>query len=87
MRYFNIEKTNPPPAAQYSIRLLYRHALQGIKTEYSKKITDELFDSLTKFFYNDKICNLTLAITQINTRTRLNRIFLFTRKTITLIIN
>ncbi|GAA3627328.1 carboxymuconolactone decarboxylase family protein [Flavivirga jejuensis] len=45
-------------------------------TELSKTdISNEIFDSLTRFFSTEEICNLTLAISQINTWTRLMRTF------------
>lgn len=48
-------------------------------TEISEKdISNEIFDSITKFFNIEEICNLTLAISQINTWTRLVRTFKFT---------
>ena len=48
-------------------------------TETSEKdISNEVFDSLTKFFDTEEICNLTLAISQLNTWTRLVRTFKFT---------
>lgn len=48
-------------------------------TEISEKdISNEVFDSLTKFFDTEEICNLTLAISQLNTWTRLVRTFNFT---------
>ena len=48
-------------------------------TEISEKdISNEVFDSLTKFFDTEEICNLTLAISQLNTWTRLVRTFKFT---------
>ena len=48
-------------------------------TETSEKdISNEVFDSLTKFFDTEEICKLTLAISQLNTWTRLVRTFKFT---------
>jgi len=48
-------------------------------TEISKKdISNEIFESLTTFFNTEEICNLTLAISQLNTWTRLVRTFKFT---------
>ncbi len=48
-------------------------------TEISKNnISSEIFDSLTKFFDTDEICNLTFAISQLNTWTRLVGTFKFT---------
>jgi len=48
-------------------------------TEINKKdISDEIFNSLTKFFDTEEICNLTFAISQLNTWTRLVRTFKFT---------
>lgn len=48
-------------------------------TEISEKdISDETFNSLTKHFNTEEICNLTLAISQLNTWTRLVRTFKFT---------
>ncbi|MFD2892792.1 carboxymuconolactone decarboxylase family protein [Flavobacterium chuncheonense] len=47
-------------------------------TDTSAEISDEVFDSLTKFFDRDEICNLTLAISQLNTWTKLVRTFKFT---------
>jgi AhpD family alkylhydroperoxidase len=48
-------------------------------TEINEKdISDEIFNSLTKFFDTEEICNLTFAISQLNTWTRLVRTFKFT---------
>ena len=45
-------------------------------TEISnKEISEEIFNSLSKFFSTEEICNLTLAISQLNTWTRLVRTF------------
>lgn len=45
-------------------------------TELSEKdISDDIFDALTKFFNTEEICNLTFAVSQINTWTRLVRTF------------
>lgn len=47
-------------------------------TEISERnISNEIFNSLTKFFSNEEICNLTLAVSQLNTWTRLVRTFKF----------
>ncbi|SFZ89491.1 alkylhydroperoxidase AhpD family core domain-containing protein [Flaviramulus basaltis] len=55
--------------------LLFTEAL----TEISKKeVSAEIFKSLTKFFTTEEICNLTFAISQLNTWTRLVRTFKFT---------
>ncbi|WP_428741722.1 carboxymuconolactone decarboxylase family protein [Tenacibaculum sp.] len=55
--------------------LLFTEAL----TEISKKeVSAEIFNSLTKFFATEEICNLTFAISQLNTWTRLVRTFKFT---------
>ena len=43
-----------------------------------KDISNEIFNSLTKFFDTEEICNLTFAISQLNTWTRLVRTFKFT---------
>ncbi len=54
--------------------LLFTEAL----TEISKKeVSTEIFNSLTKFFTTEEICNLTFAISQLNTWTRLVRTFKF----------
>lgn len=42
-----------------------------------KDVSDDIFDPLTTFFNTEEICNLTLAISQINTWTRLVRTFKF----------
>lgn len=42
------------------------------------KISNEVFDLLTKFFTTEEICNLTFAISQLNTWTRLVKTFKFT---------
>lgn len=48
-------------------------------TEISKKeISNETFNVLTRFFNTEEICNLTFAISQLNTWTRLVRTFKFT---------
>ncbi|MDW7692098.1 carboxymuconolactone decarboxylase family protein [Flammeovirgaceae bacterium SG7u.111] len=48
-------------------------------TEINEKdISDEIFDPLTKFFDTEEICNLTFAVSQLNTWTRLVRTFKFT---------
>ncbi|WP_282124196.1 carboxymuconolactone decarboxylase family protein [Algibacter mikhailovii] len=48
-------------------------------TEISEKdISSEIFNALTKYFNTDEICNLTFAIAQLNTWTRLVRTFKFT---------
>ncbi len=48
-------------------------------TEISEKdISNEIFDSLSRFFDTEEICNLTFAISQLNTWTRLVRTFKFT---------
>jgi AhpD family alkylhydroperoxidase len=47
-------------------------------TDTSSEISDEVFDSLTNFFDRGEICNLTLAISQLNTWTKLVRTFKFT---------
>jgi len=41
-------------------------------------ISDEIFDALSNFFDTEEICNLTFAISQLNTWTRLVRTFKFT---------
>lgn len=47
-------------------------------TEINEKdISDEIFNPLTKFFNTEEICNLTFAISQLNTWTRLVRTFKF----------
>jgi len=47
-------------------------------TEISKKdVSNDIFESLTKYFNTEEICNLTLAISQINTWTRIVRTFKF----------
>lgn len=49
-----------------------------ILTEVSKNdVTDEVFESLKEFFNTEEICNLTLAISQLNTWTRLVKTFKF----------
>lgn len=49
-----------------------------VLTEVSKNnITDEVFESLKEFFNTEEICNLTLAISQLNTWTRLVKTFKF----------
>jgi len=48
-------------------------------TEINEKdISNEIFDSLSNFFETEEICNLTFAISQLNTWTRLVRTFKFT---------
>lgn len=48
-------------------------------TEISENtITEEIFDALKLFFNTEEICNLTFAICQLNTWTRLVRTFKFT---------
>lgn len=48
-------------------------------TEINEKdISNEIFNSLTKYFDTEEICNLTFAISQLNTWTRLVRTFKFT---------
>ncbi|CAM1349670.1 MULTISPECIES: carboxymuconolactone decarboxylase family protein [Tenacibaculum] len=41
-------------------------------------ISDEIYNPLLKFFSKEEICYLTLAISQINTWTRLMKVFQFT---------
>lgn len=49
-----------------------------VLTEISKNnITDEVFESLKEFFNTEEICNLTFAISQLNTWTRLVKTFKF----------
>lgn len=55
--------------------LLFAEYLTKINKE---NISEEIYHSLTKVFDIEEICNLTLAITQINTWTRLVRTFKFT---------
>lgn len=48
-------------------------------TEISENdISEEIFDSLRSFFSTEEICNLTFAICQLNTWTRIVRTFKFT---------
>ncbi|WP_052467105.1 carboxymuconolactone decarboxylase family protein [Psychroserpens damuponensis] len=45
-------------------------------TELSEKdISDDIFNALTKYFNTEEICNITFAVSQINTWTRLVRTF------------
>jgi AhpD family alkylhydroperoxidase len=55
--------------------LLFAESLTKINEE---NISEELYISLNKLFDTEEVCNLTLAITQINTWTRLVRTFKFT---------
>ncbi|CAL2078091.1 carboxymuconolactone decarboxylase family protein [Tenacibaculum sp. 190524A02b] len=49
-----------------------------VLTEISvKEVSDKIYDKLTNYFTTEEICNLTLAITQLNTWTRLVRTFKF----------
>lgn len=47
-------------------------------TAANETISDEVFNALTKFFNRDEICHLTLAISQLNTWTKLVKTFKFT---------
>ena len=40
-----------------------------------KDISDDIFNALTKYFNTEEICNITFAVSQINTWTRLVRTF------------
>lgn len=55
--------------------LLFTESLTKINEE---NISEDIFNSLTNVFNTEEVCNLTLAISQINTWTRLVRTFKFT---------
>jgi len=54
------------------------HLAEKLTRITEEPLADLYFDSLPNFFSKEEICNLTLAISQINTWNRLMKVFRFT---------
>lgn len=55
--------------------LTFAEAVTKLKSE---RVPDSIFNPLQEFFNKEEICNLTLAVSQINTWNRLMKVFQFT---------